>query len=99
MKPLTEKQRLYLRKMAHHRKVIVMLGQHGLTDNIVSEVDLALQHHELVKVRVTASERDTRRALIAQIAERTNSDIIQEIGHLGVFYRRAQKPTIVLPND
>jgi RNA-binding protein len=99
VKPLTEKQRLYLRKMAHHRKVIVMLGQHGLTDNVVSEVDLALQHHELVKVRISASERETRRALIAQLAARTNSDIIQEIGHLGVFYRRAKNTTIVLPND
>ncbi len=99
MKPLTEKQRLYLRKMAHHRKVTVMLGQHGLTDNVVSEVELALQHHELIKVRISTSEREARHAIIAQIAERTHSDIIQEIGHLGVFFRRAKKATIVLPSD
>lgn len=99
MKPLTEKQRRYLRSMAHHRKVIVMLGQYGLTENVVSEVDLALQHHELVKVRISSSEREARHALITQIAERTNSEIIQEIGHLGIFFRRAKKPTIVLPND
>lgn len=94
---ITEKQRLYLRKLAHHRKVIVIIGQHGLSDNVISEVDLALQHHELVKVRINTSERELRRALIGQIAERTRSDVVQQIGHLGVFYRRAKNPQIVLP--
>jgi RNA-binding protein len=94
---ITEKQRLYLRKLAHHRKVIVIIGQHGLSDNVISEVELALQHHELVKVRINTSERELRRELIGQIAERTQSDMVQQIGHLGVFYRRAKKPQIVLP--
>lgn len=94
---ITEKQRLYLRKLAHHRKVIVILGQHGLSKNVLSEIDLALQHHELVKVRINASDREIRRTLVEQIADDTNSDIIQQIGHLGVFYRRADKPKIVLP--
>lgn len=94
---ITEKQRLYLRKLAHHRKVIVIIGQHGLSDNVISEVDLALQHHELVKVRINTSERELRRELIGQIAGRTRSDVVQQIGHLGVFYRRAKNPQIVLP--
>lgn len=94
---ISEKQRLYLRKLAHHRKVIVILGQHGLTKNVLSEIDLALQHHELIKVRINTNDREVRRTLVDQIADDTHSDVIQQIGHLGVFYRRAEKPKIVLP--
>ncbi|MBI3562209.1 MAG: YhbY family RNA-binding protein [Gammaproteobacteria bacterium] len=94
---ITAKQRLYLRKMAHPRKVTVILGQHGLTQNVLHEIDLALAHHELIKVRINVSEREQRRELIAQIATDSGGEVIQQIGHLGVFYRRAEKPTIVLP--
>jgi RNA-binding protein len=95
---LTEKQKRFLRQQAHHRKVIVIIGQHGISDNVISEIDIALQHHELVKVRINTSDRDIRHGLIEQIAQRTHSDVIQKIGHLGVFYRQSKKPTISLPN-
>ena len=95
---LSEKQKRFLRQQAHHRKVIVIIGQHGMSDNVISEVDLALQHHELVKVRINTSDRDTRHALIEQIAQRTHSHVIQKIGHLGVFYRQSKNPKIILPD-
>ena len=94
---LTEKQKRFLRQQAHHRKVIVIIGQHGISDNVIYEIDLALQHHELVKVRINTSDREVRHAMIAQIAERTQADVIQKIGHLGVFYRQSKKPLISLP--
>ena len=91
---LSEKHRKQLRKLAHHRKVIVIIGQHGLTDNVMAEIDQALSVHELVKVRVNAGEREERNALIDRIAQQTHSDVVQRIGHIGVFFRRAEKPRI-----
>lgn len=93
---LSEKHRKQLRKLAHHRKVIVIIGQHGLTDNVMAEVDQALEAHELVKVRVNAGEREERNAMIDRIAQQTHSDVVQRIGHIGVFFRRAEKPVIQL---
>ena len=95
---LTDKQRKHLRALAHHRKVIVIVGQNGLSENVIAEIDNALAHHELVKVRVNAGDRDTRRAMVDEIAAQTQSDVVQTIGHVGVFYRPALPPVIQLPS-
>ena len=95
--PLTEKQKRYLRSLAHHKKVIVIVGQAGLTDNVVSEIDIALSHHELVKVRINAGDRQTRKTLIEEISQQTQSEIIQTIGHVAVFYRLSDNRKIELP--
>ena len=91
---LSEKHRKQLRKLAHHRKVIVIVGQHGLTDNVMAEIDQALAVHELVKVRINAGEREERSAMIDRVAQQTQSDVVQRIGHIAVFFRRAEKPRI-----
>jgi RNA-binding protein len=87
---LNQKQIKQLRKLAHHRKVIVIIGQHGLTDNVMHEVDNALEIHELLKVRINAGDKQERNQIIDQIAQQTGSEVIQRIGHVGVFYRPSE---------
>lgn len=94
---LTNNQIKYLRKLAHDRKVIVIVGGAGLTENVLVEIDNALNTHELVKVRVNTGEREERTAMIEKIQQHTQSTIIQTIGHVAVFYRQAKKPVIELP--
>jgi RNA-binding protein len=92
--PLSNARRKQLKKLAHHRKVIVIVGQHGLTDNVLAEIDSALEHHELVKVRINAGNRDERQKMIQNIAEQSSSEVIQTIGHTASFYRQAKNPVI-----
>ena len=94
---LTNNQIKHLRKLAHNLKVIVIVGGAGLSENVLAEVDNALNTHELVKVRINAGEREKRTAMIEQIQQHTQSTIIQTIGHVAVFYRQAEKPVIELP--
>jgi RNA-binding protein len=91
---LNQKQVKHLRKLAHHLKVVVIIGQHGLTDNVMNEIDNALEIHELLKVRINASDKTERNQIIDQIAQQTGSDIIQRIGHIGVFYRPGDEKKI-----
>lgn len=91
---LSQKQTKQLRKLAHHRKVIVIIGQHGLTDNVMHEIDNALDIHELLKVRINTGDRQARNTIIDTVAQQTHSDVIQRIGHIGVFYRQAEQPQI-----
>ena len=84
---LSQKQIKQLRKLAHHLKVIVIIGQHGLTDNVMHEIDNALEVHELLKVRINAGDKSERNQIIDQIAQQTGSDVIQRIGHIAVFFR------------
>lgn len=98
--PLTLKQKKHLRNLAHSAKPIVIIGQHGLTENISREVDQALDHHELIKVRVNAEDRDARDRMIDSLLSEVGAELVQRIGHIAVFYRRnRQKSKINFPGS
>lgn len=97
---LSEKQRKYLRGLAHGRDPIVMVGQSGLTPGVANELDIALGAHELVKVRARVGDREQRDTILDQLAAQTSSTLIQRIGNVGVFYRpHKERPKIILPGD
>jgi RNA-binding protein len=96
---LSEKQKKHLRRLAHPMSPIVMLGNAGLTDGVVSELDRALTDHELVKVSARVGERTLRDAALDEMATRTASELVQRVGHVGVFYRRrADLAKILIPD-
>jgi RNA-binding protein len=96
---LSEKQRKHLRRLAHPMNPIVMLGNAGLTDGVVQELDRALIDHELVKVTARVGDRTARNAALGSLAQRTSSEIVQRIGNVGVFYRRRKDlPKILIPD-
>lgn len=84
---LTGTQRKRLRGLAHSLKPVVQVGQKGLAAPVVGEVDRALGHHELVKVKL-AGERDEREELAHEIAERLRAELVGTIGTMAILYRR-----------
>lgn len=95
--PLNERQKRHLRALAHQRKPVVIVGGAGVSDPVIAEIDIALAHHELIKVRVNAADREGRAGLIEDILQRTGSELVQRIGHVAVLYRRSDKSVIALP--
>jgi RNA-binding protein len=97
--PLTDAQRKHLRKLGHDRNPIVLVGQAGISANLVAELDRALRDHELVKVRARVGDRKERDRILAELASGTGSELVQQIGHVGLFYRhRPDPPGILLPD-
>lgn len=95
---LNNKQVRFLRAQAHSMKPVVLIGGAGLTDNVINEINLALDDHELIKVRVNADDREKKADMIQSIISQTESDHVQTIGHIGIFYRRNKKnPVITFP--
>lgn len=84
---LTPKGRQVLKARAHKLKPVIMIGNHGLTDAVKKETERALQDHELIKVRVAGADRETRRALIAELCEALQAQLVQSIGNIAVIYR------------
>jgi RNA-binding protein len=96
---LSERQKKHLRRLGHALQPIVTLGNAGLTDAVVKELDRALKDHELVKVRARASDREQRDAWLAELARRTQGTVVQRIGNVAVIYRADPAlPRIVLPD-
>lgn len=91
--PLSSKQVRALRAESHRLKLkpVVMIGQHGLSENVQSELEQALAHHELLKVRIPAQDKTEKLAMIESLSRLLNADVIQNIGHVLVLFRKNPK--------
>jgi RNA-binding protein len=95
---LSPSQRRYLRGLCHSLHPVIMLGAKGLTDAVIKELKLALDRHELVKVKLSGADKDERRAQIAELTQATGAELVQEIGHTAsVFLRNEDEPKLALP--
>lgn len=94
---LTNKQKQHLKGLAHSLKPIVQLGANGLTEGVLAEIDNAIAHHELIKVKVATSDREMKKLIIEAIVRETESVKVQTIGHVLVIYKPSEEPSIVLP--
>jgi RNA-binding protein len=91
-------QKKFLRQAAHHLKPIVWAGQHGITENLISEILEALERHELIKIKCRLGEREERDAGIEKICEKTGADLVQRVGNIVTIYKKnSEKPVIKLP--
>lgn len=84
---LTKNQARYLKAEAHHLHPVVMIGTNGLTDNVHKEINLALDSHELIKIKLGQLPDEEQVGLIDAIAKHHKAEFVQKIGHLAVFYR------------
>lgn len=101
MEELKGSQKKYLRGLAHNLNPAAFIGQKGITEMLVAEIDKALEANELIKVKfIDFKEKDQKNALIQEIAETTRSHIAGMIGHVVILYRQAtdaEKQHIKLP--
>jgi len=95
---LTGKQKNYLRGIAHTKNPIVAIGNKGLSDAVLKELELALEQHELVKIKLPGGSKAEKTALLKEICERSNSESVQLIGNVCVVYRVSEDPKISLPS-
>ena len=86
--PLSESQKKFLRGLGHKLKPVVSVGGAGVTDALIRELDTTIAHHELIKVRVRAGDRETRDAAIEELCRRGNAVLVTRIGNVALLYRR-----------
>ena len=85
---LSAAQRKELKARAHQLEPVVLIGDKGVSDAVIAEVDRALRAHELIKVRAPSLERDQREAALKALCERTGAEAVQSIGKVFVMYRK-----------
>ncbi|AFJ43565.1 ribosome assembly RNA-binding protein YhbY [Francisella noatunensis] len=82
------KQQQNLKAQAHALKPVVLMGEKGLTENVMLEIDLALASHELIKVKAGRLPKQEKQEIAAEIVKATKSELVQIIGNILVLYRR-----------
>ncbi|MUL17639.1 ribosome assembly RNA-binding protein YhbY [Aliivibrio fischeri] len=94
---LSTKQKQYLKGLAHNLKPVVLMGANGLTEAVVAEIEIALNHHELIKVKVASEDRDTKQLIVEAIIRETEAEKVQVIGKILVLYRPSEDRKIEIP--
>ncbi len=92
---LSKKQLRFLRGLAHNLDPLAMIGQHGLTSQVVKAVEDVFRHHELIKVKVQSTADVDRSETAAELARQTSAALVQIIGRIIILYR----PSKDLPPD
>jgi len=82
-----------LRQQAHHLKPVILIGDKGFTPAVLTEINIALEHHELIKIKVPSSNQEDFHNQVVEIANAANATVIQAIGHMLVLYRKSEKET------
>jgi RNA-binding protein len=85
---LPEITRRELRARGHTLKPVVSIGNAGVSAAVLRELELSLEHHELMKIRIGAAEREQRRQMIADICARLDAELVQAVGHIALIYRQ-----------
>jgi RNA-binding protein len=94
---LSNKQKKHLKGLAHTLKPVVLLGQNGLTEGVLAEIENALNFHELIKVKIATDDREMKQLIIDAIVRETEAINVAKIGHIVVLYRQGEEKKIDLP--
>lgn len=81
-----------LKARAQLLKPMLKVGKDGLSPAFVKAADDALAHHELVKVKFDEF-KEQRKDLTRKLAESVSANLIMQVGHVIVLFRRKAKPT------
>ena len=87
---LTETQKKTLRGRGHALKPVVSIGNSGLSKAVLRELELSLEHHELMKIRIGGADRDERRQIIDRICTTFDIELVQAIGHVALLYHKLE---------
>ena len=94
--PLNSRQRQFLKAQAHALNPLILLGNDGLSEAVIKELDSTIEHHELVKIKLNAG--DGRKEQAAKAAEAVNAELVQVVGRIVTLFRqRKEESRFILP--
>lgn len=97
IKPLSKNAQKFLRGIAHDTKPVLTIADKGITENIMLELEVCLDQHELVKIKIR-TDRDTRQQYITELLKESGAQLVQSIGQtLTLFRANPKKPVFELP--
>ncbi|ADI84098.1 ribosome assembly RNA-binding protein YhbY [Geobacter sulfurreducens] len=94
---LTGKQKRHLRGLGHSLAPVITIGKGEISEALVRETDEALEHHELIKVKILESCLLDRHEAAEELASACGADVAQVLGRTFLLFRRAQEPKLELP--
>ena len=99
MLSISPAQKRFLRAHAHSLHPVVTIGEAGLTEAVIKEVERSLASHELIKIKSHSGEKAMRENQLTEICESLNAAPVQHIGKILIVYKPAETPKLALPKN
>ncbi len=96
--PLTPENKKKFRSIGHGLKPVVTIAGNGLSEGVSTELNRALDDHELIKIKLAIEDREQRKATILSACQSCKAELVQSIGKTALIYRQAKKPKIGMTN-
>lgn len=94
---LSNKQKQHLKGLAHAIKPVVQLGNNGLTEGVLAEIESAINFHELIKVKIPTDDKEEKALIVDAIVRETGAFKLQAIGHVLVLFKQSDEKKVDLP--
>lgn len=88
---MTKNGKQNLKAQAHHLNPVVIVGSKGLTNAVMDETDIALEAHELIKVKINGADKSERLSIATSLCDSLKADFIQLIGSIAILYREREE--------
>lgn len=85
-----------LRGLAHDLNPVLRIGDKGISEGVLAELEIVLEQHELIKVSIAGADKAERKALTEELCRLSGATLVQMIGKISIIYRQAEKPKLVL---
>jgi len=95
---ITAADKKHYRTIAHNLNPVIIVGDKGLSEGLMDELNRALKDHELIKIKIAIGDRDDRSKIIDDLVYRTGSELVQTIGKVAVLLKKNPKPNPKLSN-
>lgn len=95
---LTQDQKKRFRTIGHQLSPVVTVADKGLSESVMTEIERALNDHELIKVKIVAEDREDKKAIIDTIIGQAGATLVQQIGHIALILKKAKEPNPKLSN-
>lgn len=95
---ISPERRKQFRQIGHNLKPVVIVAENGLSEGVMTELNRALEDHELIKVKIAINDRDSRKLAIAELCSQADAELVQEIGKIALIFRPAREPNARLSN-
>lgn len=94
---LNHTQKKYLRSLAQSKKPVLMIGQNGITDAVLEELDDILAHHELIKIKIRSEDKAEKQTMVDVLLTHSKAICVQVVGGVLVLYKPLEPLKIILP--
>jgi RNA-binding protein len=92
MKNLNSAEKKYIRGLAHELDAVVLIGINGVTETIITAINVHLDANEIIKIRFNKFKEDKKR-LCSDIETKTQSQMAGLVGNIAIFYKQNQDPS------